>query len=147
MRKVFNNMNIFENEKDKKELEMLLAMDAQMMENVAMAEAELEKMLDQFSVEELVTLILCWGNDMVGTSINLLMQADLVRVEDRPHFIQLIGKLMLTVKEGFEGAFYIAMKERLMKDDKVLMILLDIAKNGNLCPMAGPVEGGFDWRS
>ena len=75
------------------------------------------------------------------------MQADLVRVEERPHFIKLIGKLMLTLKEGFEGVFYIAMQERLMKDNKVLPILLDIAKNKNLCPMAGPVEGGFDWRS
>ena len=138
-------MIIFENEKDRQELERLLKMDAQMTDKTSVSADELEQMLDQFTIEELVTLTLRWGNDLSGTAINLIMQADMVSKEYRHYFIELIGKLMLKVKEGYEEEFFMAMQKRIEENDRTILILLDIAKNGNLCPMAGPVEGGLDW--
>ena len=139
-------MNIFENEKDRQELEMLLKMDAQMQEKNSVSAEELEQMVDQFTIEEMVSLTLCWGDDLPGTAINLIMQADMAGTEKRHYFIELTGKLMLKVKEGFEVLFFMAMQKRIEKNDRTILILIDIAKNGNLCPMAGPVEGGIDWR-
>lgn len=139
-------MNIFENEKDRQELEMLLKMDAQMQEKNSVSAEELEQMMDQFTIEEMVSLTLCWGDDLPGTAINLIMQADMAGTENRHYFIELTGKLMLKVKEGFEDLFFMAMQKRIEKNDRTILILIDIAKNGNLCPMAGPVEGGLDWR-
>lgn len=139
-------MIIFENEKDRQELERLLKMDAQLKDKVSVSADEVEQMLDQFTIEELVTLTLRWGNDLSSTAINLIMQADMVCKDCRHYFIELIGKLMLKVKEGFEDEFFMAMQKRIEENDRMILILLDIAKNGNLCLMAGPVEGGIDWR-